>query len=335
MKKGNIAAIITLLLLAAFAVWGGLSAFRGDADPVFYEGNNSSLPTLDVYTSGGATTPQLAFFAAIREGDFRDLFNFRIHIWKNPDDLLTNVMAGKGDMWIGHTDGFAIARMKGAPVQMLVFTSFHKFYILTSENVSAWEELEGSRVAYAPPGSPAFALMQRVMNAASVKLNLEPYQGRELELLMASGKTKTAILPEPLVTLMLSKNGELRVVANVEDLFCSIAGIQSPLPVAGIAINENTAKKFPEKIAALQKVILSRSKLLEGEGKKAARYFPDYFQKYMPLAIVEQSLERDTLSAEKGSDMRNQLGSYLNAVYPELFKNTNMTHWSGLFLWEY
>jgi len=186
MKKRNIAAIIVLLILAALAIRGGIVALRGDADNVFYEGTNPSLPTLDIYTSGGATTPQLALFAAIREGDFRNLFNFRIHLWKNPDDLLTNVMAGKGDIWIGHTDGFAMARMNGAPVQMIVFTSFHKFYIISSAKISRWEELAGSRAAYAPPGSPAFALMQRVIKTASVNLILEPYQGRELELLMTS-----------------------------------------------------------------------------------------------------------------------------------------------------
>lgn len=334
MKKGTIAATIISLLLAALAIWGGMVAFRGDADNVFYEGSNPDLPTLDIYTFGGATTPQLAFFAAIREGDFRSLFNFRIHLWKNPDDMLSNVMAGKGDIWIGHTDGFAIARMNGAPVQMIVFTSFHKFYILSSAKISRWEQLAGSKVAYAPPGSPAFALMQAVMNTASAELILEQYQGRELELLMASGRIKTAVLPEPLVTLMLSKNRELKVVANVENLFCSVIGLSSSVPVAGIAINENTARMYPGKVAEFQKIILNRSEILKGEGKKAARYFPEYFQNYMPLTIVEQSLGRDTISAEKGSDVKNHLGIYLKAIYPEIFKNTDMTDWCGSFLWE-
>ncbi len=334
MKKKNIAAVIISMVLAVLSVWGGIVAFRGDADSVFYEGSNPELPTLDIYTSGGATTPQLALFAAIREGDLKTLFNFRIHLWKNPDDLLSNVMAGKGDLWIGHTEGFAIARMKGAPVQMLVFTSFHKFYILSSINVSGWRDLTSSKVAYAPPGSPAFALMQRVMEKTSVELILEPYQGRELELLIASGKVKTAILPEPLVTLMLTKNSKLKVVANVEELFCSVTDTSDSLPIAGIAVNESTARKFPEKIAQLQKIILKRTGLLKLEGKKAARYFPEYFQKYIPPAIVEQSLERDTISAEKGSDMKTELGNYLNAVYPEIFKNTNMADWCGTFLWQ-
>jgi len=334
MKKGNIALIITSLLLAAFAIWGGRMAFNGNADPVFYEGKDSSLPVLDLYTAGGATTPQITFFAALRENELSSLFNFRIHVWKNPDDLLSMVMAGKGDLWIGHTEGFAVAKMKGAPVQMLLFTSFHKFYILTSEKVSGWEDLAGMKVAYAPPGSPAFALLQDVMEKTSVKINLQPYQGRELELLMASGRVKSAVLPEPLVTLMLSKNSNLKVIAGVEDLFCSVTGKPALLPMAGIAVNENTARKYPEKIAAFQQIILNRSKILKGDGKKAAGYFPDYFLKYMPRTIVEQSLERDSVSAVKGSDMLNELAGYIRAVHPEIFNNMNITGWCRSFLWE-
>jgi len=332
MKKFSAPVIIISLALTALAVWGGFVAFRGDPGTVFYEGDNPALPVLDIYTSGGATTPQLALFAAIREGDLRDLFNFRIHIWKNPDDLLSNVMSGKGDLWIGHTEGFAVARMRGAPVQMLIFTSFHKFYILTSVNVTSWEGLSGSRVAYAPPGSPAFALMRKVMEGSGHKLILEPYQGKELELQMVSGKVRSAILPEPLVTQMLAINGGLKIIAGVEDLFSAKTG--EPVPVAGIGVNENTARKYRDKIAKLQKILLVRSEILSREGKKAARYFPGYFDKYLPRATVEQSLVRDTISSVQNSALENALAVYLNAVYPDIFKNKNTNEWCRSFLWQ-
>lgn len=333
MKIKNSVFFLFLVILIALAARGVLVILRGDSASVHYEVNGEDLPVLDIYTLGGATTPQLALFASIREGEFGSLFNFRIHVLKNPDDLMTSVMAGKGDLWIGHTDGFAVARLRGAPVKMIVFTSFRKFYILTSSTAVSWRDLDGTTAAYAPPGSPAFHLLEKVMDKTHVRVKLEPYQGRELELLMASGKIKTAVLPEPVATLILSGNSEIRVLANVEELFCSVTGSAERIPVAGIAVNEKTAGLYPEKIAALQGIIVNRSAILERDGGKAARYFPEYFYKYIPPEIVEKSLERDIISAEKGGDMERELSGYLYAVHPEMFRDINMKEWCTDFLW--
>ncbi len=322
MKKIILSALLISVISAA-AIFGGIKAFKGNNEYFIIEGDDPSLPVLELYTSGQATTPQIALFAAIKEGDLRGLFNLKIFIWKNPDDLLSLVLAGRGDLWIGHTDGFALARFRKAPVQMLLFTSFNKFYIISSE-VKNWKELDGRRIAYAPAGSPAVGLLKMVSAKTSVTVNTEPYQGRELELLVISGKVKTAMIPEPLVSLFLSKNSNMKVITNVEDMFCKVTGTAGKIPIAGIAVNRLTAEKYPEKMAMLQQVILRRSEMLRQEGKNAARYFPSYFEKYIPASIVELSLERESLHAQKAEVLQNDLFRYLETIHPDLFNEKTL-----------
>ncbi len=331
MKRLYSAVVIVSLLLAVLAIWGGFVALKGNRT-VFIEGDDPSAPTLDIYTSSGVTTPHIPLFAAIRNGDTRGIFNFRVHLWKNPDDLLSNVMAGKGDLWVGHTEGFAVAKLRGAPVMMYLFTSFNKFYIITSEKIDRLGGLRGE-IAFAPPGSPALALFGNVVNIHSAGIKPVPYQGRELALLLASGRVKTAVIPEPIVSLVLIKNRRLSVAGNIEDLFCRSAGIDGPVPVAGIALNENTAKRYRDRFIALNRAVIERGRVISREGGGAARYIPDYCRGDIPSGAVAESLLRDRVSARGAYELKSELGAYLNIVYPELFPGEKYSTWSDTFLW--
>jgi ABC-type nitrate/sulfonate/bicarbonate transport system substrate-binding protein len=115
----------------------------------------------------------------------------------------------------------------------------------------------------------------------------------------------------------------MKVLGNVEEMFCEANGIEGNIPMAGIAVNKSTAEKYPEKIALLQQIILRRGGLLRKNPETASRYFPSYFEKYIPAAIVEESLRRETLITSAAYELENELNLYLRAVHPGLFKEQN------------
>lgn len=334
MNLRKIFTLIIILLLGYFIFRGCFLAVKSSSDAIYTEGNNSSLPSLDLYTYGTVTTPQLALYAGIASGEAGRFFNIRVHLWKNPDELLACVLAGKGDLWIGHTEGFAMARKRGAPVQILAFTSYRKFFIIASGEARDLKDIAGETVAYSPPGSPAVPLMETIMQKESVSFRLEPHEAKELSLLMSAGKIKTAILPEPLVSMFLSGNKTFSVVACVEDLFVKTTGRNGTLPVAGIAVNTITALKYRDSIMKLREIIVRQSKRIASEGEKASEYFPRYLEEYVPRRIVSESLKRDKPLARYGDEVRNDLMAYLRAVHPELFSGNNPVDMDGGFLWK-
>ena len=119
--------LIPLLVFLALAAWGGLSLLKkeGAAPP-----SGSGQTVLSIYTTGQATTPQMPLWKALAEQDLG--FTPEIHYWKNLGDLRGALLAGKGDIWVGHVDGFAQAALRGAPVRIVAVTGWRKFYILTS-----------------------------------------------------------------------------------------------------------------------------------------------------------------------------------------------------------
>lgn len=334
MKLQRVFTVIFILVLGYLIFRGCMVALKVRSDSIFTEGSNSSLPTLDLYTAGTATTPQLALFAGIAHGEVSRLFNIRVHLWKNPDELLVNVLAGKGDLWVGHTEGFAMARKRNAPVQILAFTSYRKFFIIASRGVKGLRDLSNRTVAYSPPGSPAVPLMEAIMNKTQLRIRLEPHEMKELSLLISSGRINTAILPEPLVSVLLSRHGNFSVIGCVEDLFLKETGYRGTLPVAAIAVNVITAGKYRDRIAELQEIIVRQSKNIAVEGEKASVYFPSYLEEYVSRDIVAQSLKRDKPLARYGEETRNDLNAYLRVVHPELFTGSDTFDMDGNFLWK-
>jgi NitT/TauT family transport system substrate-binding protein len=310
--RKNCFTVLFCVSLAVAAVAGGYLSVRSDARDGFIEGDNPNVPTLTFYTSSMATTPQLAFWAALRKGEFRNLFNVRVRLWRNTDDLQSVILAGKGDIWLGHTDGFALAKTRGAPVVLLAITGWRKFYIVaTDPRRRGLDALARKTVAYAPPGSPAVAILRRIMGDGFSGLRLQAYQGRELEMLLMDGRVEAAIVPEPIVSMLLARNGNLRVVGSLEDIYGAKTGGPPRLPIAGIAVNANTAAKHPGIVDAILSAMLRSSAELGRDPAGAVKYLPSSFGSDIPQSIVLESMSRDIIFAKRAAEAEQEIAQYL------------------------
>ncbi len=323
--------ILTVIGTAAF-IYGGYLNFRGSATDDILEGSNQGVPTLDYFTSSQATTPQLPLFAAIKQGRLKDLFNIRVHLWKNPDDLQSILLSGRGDIWLGHTEGFALARSKGAPVRIMLVSGWRKFFIIsTRKSITSIDDLKGTKLAYAPPGSPAIPVLRFILKKRAADIQMQPCQGRELHMLLASGRVDAALIPEPIVSMLILKNPSIRVIANLEALYGDAAGTDRIMPIAGFAVNENTAARYPEKISRLAEIILETGKYLDENSQKAHEFFPGYFGTHIPAEVIRESLKRDIFLVKKAGDVKKEIHDYFSIVNPSI---RNITETDSKFIWE-
>ncbi|MCV6602515.1 MAG: hypothetical protein OIF54_13315, partial [Cohaesibacter sp.] len=95
-------------------------------------------------------------------GDLK--LNLETKFWKGLADLEGLMLAGKGDIWVGHIDGFAKAASRGAPVQLVSVTGWKKFYILSrNADISSFDDVlnlpENHPIAVAPPHTPVVPIL--------------------------------------------------------------------------------------------------------------------------------------------------------------------------------
>lgn len=335
LKRKNFLIILSLVILSVIIIYGWSLNKKSDELAEYIEGNNPDIPTLVFYTTGLSTTPQIPFWAALRKGEFEGLFNLRVRMWRNTDDLQSVILAGKGDIWLGHTEGFAMAAKRGAPVSVIAITGWRKFYIITSrKDYNGIESLRNRTVAYAPPGSPGIAIFNKIIKGRIEGIKLQPSQGKELQMMMLCGKADTAILPEPLVSMLLLKNPDLRVVESLEELYGRERGTPPLMPLAGFAVNRNTAEKYPEIVKAIQESIIRNSLELKDKKLEAVKYLPEYFEKDISPEVALRSLDRDVILSKRGTDCADEINDYLKTAAPGLLDANGNPDLDSGFLWQ-
>ncbi len=317
---------ITLALLALGALAGGLISLRASrgagapraAPPGAPAG--TQVPVLRLYTNPGTTTPQIPLWAAVRSGRLDGLCTLRTELWKTTDHLQGVLLAGDGDAWIGHVDGFARARHRGAPVVLVAVTGWRKFALVSTDPaLTGFADLARGRLPYAPFGCPSVDVLRAVMPEVAARITFEPNEPRQLALKLIQGKERHALLPEPLVTSLLGEVPGLRVVRQVEEEYARLNGGQPRMPIAGLAIHARWAGEHPALVEGILQAMLAAAEEVAADPRRAAEVLPEEFAEFIPRETVRSSLGRDPVLARAARDVEAELERYLRIVTPELF----------------
>ena len=262
-----------------------------------------------VWTSPMVTSPQIPFWAAVHK-DALAPATLHTELWKNPQQLQSAVLAGQGDFWIGHIEGFARARQAGAPVKLLAVTGWRKFHLITRDpSIQSIDDALKSTLYYSPPGSPAATLIAQPQSGASSILQAR--EARQLAMLLLRGDIDTALVPEPFATSLITKDKSLRAVEALADYCARRTGGPARLPLAGLAVNEHTAAQHPELIQQLLDLMMSEAQALASHPNEAAAVLPDTFSEVLPRAQVAASLSRDPILVLSADAVRVELAAYL------------------------
>jgi NitT/TauT family transport system substrate-binding protein len=207
-------------------------------------------PTLvTLYAAENATTPQIPLWQMIRS-DWPEGYALSVNYWKTLDDLRGVVLAGKGDIWVGHLEGFAQAARRGAPVTVVAVSGWKKFYLVGQggQKVSSpfvWEEIaaelkrRGLPLPVAPRESPAAGILESMARRGGPSFTLAPMPTQQLMLEMLRGKHPWAILPEPLVSALLAKKKAILAPTSLEEEYARRFGGEKRLPWVGMGARVN------------------------------------------------------------------------------------------------
>jgi NitT/TauT family transport system substrate-binding protein len=279
---------------------------------------------LTLYTALTATTPQAPLWAAIN-GGWPGNGAVKAEYWKTLDDLRGILLAGKGDIWVGHLEGFAQAALRGAPVRLVAVTGWRKFYFITPGDAVAHDlealagELReaGVPLAVAPQDSPALAILDSIRQRGGPSFEVAAMQPQQLMLEMLRGTRRYALLPEPLVTSLLAKKPRLRVALGLEDEFARLYGGAARLPLAGVAVNAALADKEPELVRTLVAAMVTQAGRLAGDTEAVLASLPEAVRTTLGDAVIRASLRRDMVLAVPAAGAKEEIGAFLRMVLPE------------------
>ncbi|MDR1360049.1 MAG: hypothetical protein LBJ82_03615 [Deltaproteobacteria bacterium] len=273
-----------------------------------------------------ATTPQIPLWAAICAGwpAGREL---AVEYWKTLDDLRGLILAGKGDLWVGHLEGFAQAALRGAPVTLVAVTGWKKFYFVVADYAGSPQTLEdlaealrkeGLPLAVAPQDSPAIGILEELARRGGPSFTIEPMPPQQAMLSMLRGARSCALLPEPLVSALLAKKNGLRIAANLESEISRRFGGPARLPLVGIAVNSSLARDNPLLVRELVRAMEKAAADLAGRpAEEALAVLPQSVRAAFAATVLESSLSRDIILVLPAHKVRQEALSFLSMVLRE------------------
>ncbi|MDR2696365.1 MAG: hypothetical protein LBC79_08320 [Deltaproteobacteria bacterium] len=290
--------------------------------------SHAALPELKLYTALNATTPQIPLWKMIRSG-WPEEYALSVNYWKSLDDLRALVLAGKGDIWLGHLEGFAQAARRGAPVTVVAVTGWKKFYLVgtyghTASSPFVLEELaaelqqRGLPLPVAPQDSPAASILESMARRGGPRFTLAPMPAQQLMLEMLRGKYPCALLPEPLVSMLLAKKKELRVLAGLEEEYARRFGGEKRLPWVGIAAHKGFAAGNPAFMRSFVHSLQQTAAALAGNAEAAVDALPEQVVSLPGRALLLDSLRRDMVLALPARDAQGEIEDFLRMALPEL-----------------
>jgi NitT/TauT family transport system substrate-binding protein len=287
-----------------------------------------ALPEVTLYAAMNATTPQIPLWKMIRS-DWPEGYALSVNYWKTLDDLRGIVLAGKGDIWVGHLEGFAQAARRGAPVTMAAITGWKKFYLVSQggrngSSPFAWEEIaadlrrQALPLPVAPRESPAAGILESMARRGGPSFILAPMPTQQLMLEMLRGKQPYAVLPEPLVSALIAKDKNIRVLAGLEEEYARRFGGEHRLPWVGIAVHKDFAAKNPAFMLSFMQKLQQAAKDVAGNAQASVDALPEQVVSLLGREVLLDSLRRDMVLVVPAQEARREIEDFLRLTLPEM-----------------
>jgi NitT/TauT family transport system substrate-binding protein len=208
-------------------------------------------------------------------------------------------------------------------------TGWKKFYLVgksgqTFSTPSILEEIaaeltqRGLPLPVSPQDSPAAGILKSMALRDGFQLTLAPMPSQQLMLEMLRGTYPYAILPEPLVSTLLAKQNNFRVLISLEEEYARRFGGEKRLPMVGIAVRTEFAARNPAFVRSFVQALQQAGMELAGNAHAAVDALPDTVVSMLGRDVLLDSLQRDMILVLPAWEARQEIEDFLRMTLPEL-----------------
>ncbi|WP_312693721.1 ABC transporter substrate-binding protein [Caproiciproducens sp.] len=246
--------------------------------------------------------------------------NYEFTIVGAPDEIVSKISKGEVDVAAVPTNLAATLYNKtSGKIQMAAVNTLGVLSVLTKgENISSIKDLKGKTVYSSGQGSvPEYALNYILMqNGLEVGKDVKvEYKAEHAELaaLILSGKAKIAVLPEPFVTQVTTKNKDVKIALNVTDEWNKVAGGKSVLTMGCLIVRKDFAEQHKEAFDAFLNEYKESTSFTNTKVEEAAALSEKY--DIMPAAVAKKAIPNCNIVYIDGNDMKAKIPDFLSVLF--------------------
>ena len=240
-----------------------------------------------------------------------------------PDELVGKLTSGEVDVAAVPPNLASIIYNKtGGNIQVLANNAKGVLYIVTNGDIiKRISDLKGKTIFATGQGSIPEYVLQFILekNGLADDVSVE-FKGEHSQLatLVAAGEIEVALLPEPFVTNVMMKNGDLIKALDITqewEAACTIAGIaDNQLVMSSIIAKKDYAAKNRERINIFLDEYSESIQYVNNNPKEAAQYLEEKGLLGMTAAVAEKAIPNSNMILIRGAEMKKMTNSFLSIM---------------------
>ncbi len=242
---------------------------------------------------------------------------YDISILTSPDEISPKIIKGEADVATIPSNLAAViySKTKGG-IRTVAVNTMGVLYILENGNtVNSLADLAGKTIYCTGQGATPEYVLKKILAENGLQDVTVKFMGAHADLAnaMAAGDVKLAVLPEPFVSTVLSKNSDIAVKIDINEEWKKIYGEDAGIPM-GVTV---VSKKFAENKAAMEKLITDYSSSVNYVVLSPEAAGEDIAQAGIvgSAATAASAIPRCGISFVTGAEMRAMLEDYFTVMY--------------------
>ena len=318
--------LLTLVMLLSFAACGKTNNNNTDNDTP----DTSDTPTPDssleikIYSLNGTTALGLAQMIDSATNKTAAM-NYNISLHAAADTITGPIVSGECAIAALPTNAAAkLYKASEGKIKLLALNTLGVLYLLQGEgeSVSSLNDLKGKTVYLPGAGSNPEFITKALLESAGLKVGEDvivdttTYQSPDaLQSAVVSGAAKLAVLPEPKVTVTLTKNTSVTVALDLTKEWEKING-ENTLVQGCLVVNTAFAEAHPAEIAQFLKDYEASVEKISSADDEAINMIVN--AGILPAAAVaKKALPKCNICFIAGEDMKTPMNTFCEKIYAQ------------------
>ena len=226
----------------------------------------------------------------------------QIEVFPSPNEAVARLIKGELDMIALPANAAATLYNKGVDLKVVA--------IIGEGMLSVVGTNEEAKTLYVPgtggtPDHMATLLYPEYEKEYSVTAPAQLAQ------LLIAGKAELAILPEPFVTMVLSKNANAKVISNVQERWTALTG-ESQYPMSVLVVKGSFAQEHPTLVLKVKEAYKKSIETILTDPETAGAKIEELG--IMKAQMATPALKNCALVFKDGKEAKEELLSYYNTL---------------------
>lgn len=242
----------------------------------------------------------------------------KLDIWSDPETLIAMVQDKEHDMFAFPVTVVSTLYNKGVDVRLMNVNTWGVNYFLTSDPaVNSWADLRGKTLYVPLQSSPLDVLTQYFLKDGGLTV------GEDVEIIYAStsevatllgdGKAQYGSLIEPMVTMAMMKNDQLRIPFIFEQEWQRVTQTDTKIPTAGWGTTQAFIDQNSELCRTFQSEYAKACQWINQNPEKAGLLAEKYLELKAPM--IQKSIPKMGLEFKTAQQAKEELAMFYQLLY--------------------